>query len=38
VVKAWRDPAQIGAKTIHHRGFGHFAVDGLSLTLASKMP
>lgn len=38
VVKAWRDPTQIGAKTIHHRGFGHFAVDGRSLSFASKMP
>lgn len=38
VVKAWRDPARIGAKTIHHHGFGTFAVDGRTLKLASKMP
>lgn len=28
VVKAWRDPAQKDPKTVHHRGYGVFAVDG----------
>ena len=28
VVKAWVDPAQKSPKTIHHRGYGKFAVDG----------
>lgn len=38
VVKAWSDPAQVDAKTIHHRGYGAFAVDGETITLNSKMP
>jgi flavin reductase (DIM6/NTAB) family NADH-FMN oxidoreductase RutF len=38
VVKAWRDPAQRDAKTIHHHGFGDFVVDGRKLHLPSKMP
>ncbi|WP_245903657.1 flavin reductase family protein [Humitalea rosea] len=38
VVKAWGDPAQEHPKTIHHKGFGHFVVDGRAITLASKMP
>jgi flavin reductase (DIM6/NTAB) family NADH-FMN oxidoreductase RutF len=37
VVKAWRDPAQKDAKTLHHQGYGKFAVDGETLTLPSKM-
>jgi flavin reductase (DIM6/NTAB) family NADH-FMN oxidoreductase RutF len=36
-VKAWIDPAQTDPKTIHHHGYGHFAVDGEMITLASKM-
>lgn len=27
-VKAWRDPAQKNPRTLHHRGYGVFAVDG----------
>lgn len=38
VVKAWTDPAQKNPRTIHHRGYGRFAVDGETITLASKMP
>lgn len=38
VVKAWRDPAKTDVKTIHHQGFGTFAVDGRTLHLPSKMP
>lgn len=38
VVKAWRDPAQTAPRTIHHRGYGTFAVDGETLKIASRMP
>lgn len=38
VVKAWRDPAQKTPKTIHHRGFGKFAVDGEIISIPSRMP
>jgi len=37
VLKAWIDPARRNAKTIHHRGFGRFVVDGESITLKSRM-
>ena len=37
-VKSWIDPAQSNPKTIHHRGFGEFVVDGETITLKSKMP
>jgi flavin reductase (DIM6/NTAB) family NADH-FMN oxidoreductase RutF len=37
VLKAWVDPKQKDAKTIHHRGYGKFAVDGRTLRLKSKM-
>ena len=37
VVKAWIDPAQKNPKTIHHRGYGTFVVDGKILKLKSKM-
>src|ERR1039457_3624977 len=35
VVKAWTDPAQKDPKTIHHHGYGTFAVDGAMLKLKS---
>jgi flavin reductase (DIM6/NTAB) family NADH-FMN oxidoreductase RutF len=38
VVKAWIDPAQKNPKTIHHHGYGRFAVDGEMIKLKSKMP
>ena len=37
VVKAWIDPAQKNPKTIHHHGFGRFAVDGATIRLQSRM-
>ncbi len=37
-LKAWIDPARENAKTIHHRGFGEFVVDGETIKLTSKMP
>jgi len=37
VVKAWTDPAQKNPKTIHHRGYGSFAVDGETIKLRSGM-
>jgi flavin reductase (DIM6/NTAB) family NADH-FMN oxidoreductase RutF len=38
VLKAWTDPAQKNPKTIHHHGYGKFAVDGEMIKLKSKMP
>ena len=38
VLKAWTDPAQKDPKTIHHRGYGRFAVDGEVIKLKSSMP
>lgn len=38
VVKAWREPGRKEPKTIHHRGYGTFAVDGDIIRLPSKMP
>ncbi len=37
VIAAWRDPAQKAPKTIHHQGYGTFAVDGPTIRLKSKM-
>ena len=37
VIKAWRDPAQKDARTLHHEGGGRFRVAGRSLTLPSRM-
>ena len=37
VLKAWIDPAQKNPKTIHHRGYGTFAVDGEIFKLNSRM-
>ncbi len=37
-VKAWIDPTQADAKTIHHRGYGEFAVDGEIIETTSRMP
>jgi flavin reductase (DIM6/NTAB) family NADH-FMN oxidoreductase RutF len=37
VLKAWTDPAQKNPKTIHHHGYGRFAVDGEMIRLKSKM-
>jgi len=38
VVTAWIDPKAKHAKTLHHQGYGRFAVDGRTVTLPSKMP
>jgi flavin reductase (DIM6/NTAB) family NADH-FMN oxidoreductase RutF len=37
VLQAWIDPAQKNPKTIHHHGYGRFAVDGEMIKLKSKM-
>jgi flavin reductase (DIM6/NTAB) family NADH-FMN oxidoreductase RutF len=37
-VKAWIDAKQKSPKTIHHRGYGTFVVDGETIKLKSKMP
>ncbi|MGJ4941582.1 flavin reductase family protein [Bradyrhizobium sp. HKCCYLS1011] len=36
VLKAWRDPTQKNPKTLHHRGFGSFAVDRPIIKLRSR--
>lgn len=38
VVAAWVDPRQKTPKTIHHRGYGTFAVDGPLIKLSSRKP
>ena len=38
VIEAWVDPAQRNAKTIHHRGYGRFTVDGETIRLKSAKP
>jgi flavin reductase (DIM6/NTAB) family NADH-FMN oxidoreductase RutF len=37
VLKAWVDPRQKNPKTIHHRGYGRFVVDGSVIRLKSRM-
>jgi len=37
VLKAWTDPTQKNPKTIHHHGYGRFAVDGEMIKLKSRM-
>lgn len=37
VLEAWIDPRQRNPKTIHHRGYGTFIVDGETIQLESKM-
>ncbi|MCQ8129922.1 flavin reductase family protein [Methylomonas rivi] len=37
VVEAWTDPRQPNPKTLHHHGYGRFAVDGEEISFASKM-
>ena len=38
VLQAWADPAHRDARTIHHRGYGAFVVDGETIKLKSKKP
>ena len=37
VLAAWVDPAQRNPRTIHHRGYGRFVVDGAMIRLKSRM-
>jgi len=37
VIKAWIKPGQRESRTIHHRGYGRFVVDGRIIMLKSKM-
>jgi len=37
VLKAWVNPAQENRKTLHHRGYGRFVVDGRAIELKSRM-
>ena len=37
VVKAWIDPKRKNARTIHHRGYGRFVVDGEVIEFKSRM-
>jgi hypothetical protein len=37
VLKAWIDREQKNPRTIHHRGYGTFAVDGEIIKLKSRM-
>jgi len=37
-LQAWRDPPQGDPKTIHHRGYGAFVVDGETIKLESEKP
>lgn len=38
VVRAWIDPKRKNPKTIHHQGYGKFAVDGQTIALKSRKP
>jgi flavin reductase (DIM6/NTAB) family NADH-FMN oxidoreductase RutF len=38
VVQAWIDPKKAADKTIHHKGYGSFIIDGQTIKLESKMP
>ncbi len=37
VLKAWNDPGQKDRRTIHHQGYGRFAVDGETIKLPSRI-
>lgn len=37
VVKAWVDPKQKNPKTLHHRGYGTFVIDGEIVKFKSRM-
>ncbi|MCC7253242.1 flavin reductase family protein [Hyphomicrobium sp.] len=37
VIKAWVDPGQKNPKTLHHRGYGTFVIDGEVVKLKSRM-
>jgi flavin reductase (DIM6/NTAB) family NADH-FMN oxidoreductase RutF len=38
VIAGWHDPKQKNPKTIHHRGYSSFVVDGETIRLKSRMP
>jgi flavin reductase (DIM6/NTAB) family NADH-FMN oxidoreductase RutF len=38
VVQAWRDTSLKQPRTLHHQGFGRFAVDGDIVRFKSRMP
>jgi flavin reductase (DIM6/NTAB) family NADH-FMN oxidoreductase RutF len=38
VLKAWIDPRQKNAKTLHHHGNGNFTIAGAKIKLKSEMP
>lgn len=38
VVKAWKTVRRPEPRTIHHRGYGNFVVDGETIRLKSRMP
>ena len=38
VVQAWRDTSVKQPRTLHHQGYGRFAVDGDIVRLKSRMP
>ncbi len=38
VLKAWKAPAKRAPKTIHHQGYGRFAVDGEIIEIPSEKP
>jgi len=38
VLKAWTSPGKRHPKTLHHHGYGRFAVDGKTITLQSTKP
>ena len=37
-LKGWIDPRQKAPRTLHHKGFGNFIVDGETIELKSRMP
>jgi flavin reductase (DIM6/NTAB) family NADH-FMN oxidoreductase RutF len=37
-LKGWIDPKQKAPRTLHHKGFGKFIVDGETIELKSRMP
>ncbi|MGA9601833.1 MAG: flavin reductase family protein [Methylocystis sp.] len=37
-LKGWIDPRQKAPRTLHHKGFGKFIIDGETIELKSRMP
>ena len=38
VAYAWADPARLDSKTLRHRGYGEFVIDGKIVKLKSRKP